>query len=221
MFFCVFGCVHMCTCMSKQVHAHSCAGPHGCQELPTLGFICFFPWYTISHWNPQGLHIQLGHWPGSLGGPPVCFPSPGIADMPHHAQLSVPTVINYSTMYHALLVHQLGEHLVYSLFWLMCYLWAAFLFVCLECVCAWEWSHWFLGSFWGAVWQWLYQFIFALSDFIVVFLRQVFTLLPKLPWDSQCSSGWPSTDSSSASVFQCWDHKCDQCWTSLILLHLC
>lgn len=175
--------MYVCTCtpVSKHVHAHVCAGAHECQEPSTLGFIVCFYLDTRSLIGTPGLADwvrPLSRKP--LGCPYLCCPQHwlGLQTCGPHAQLRT-SCYPLSSMHHpcrAFSLLSLGLCTVCEL--CFCFF---FLNVCVPG----SGIIGFLGSFWRVVLTVVCQFICALLGFIIfAFLRQVFTLLHGLPWNS-------------------------------------
>lgn len=135
--------MYVCTCTPVSKHfMHMCVQVH-MNVRSHLPWVLLFVFTLIQGLSLelQGLQIESGHCPGSLWVVLTWSPTlTGIADMrpPCPAQYQLLPVILYASC--RINPSPIG-HLVYSL-WLMYCLWAVFLFVFLECVCAWEWNHW-------------------------------------------------------------------------------
>lgn len=176
---CVYVCVHMYTC----IQACSCTCVCRCTWMSGaiyLGFYCLFlPRYKVSHWNSRACRLSRATVQEAFG---LSLPGPqhwlGLQTCGPHAQLRT-SCYQLSSMHHpcrAFSLLSLGLCTVCELCFCL-----FFLNVCLPG----SGITGFLGSFWRVVLTVVCQFICALLGFIIfAFLRQVFTLLHRLPWNS-------------------------------------
>lgn len=216
----MYGCVHMCTYGSSMFMHCVCrwtwmSGTFYLGFFFFCLFVCLFVFFLDTRsliGTPRACRFNWATDQETFGILLSAFPT-----------LSLQTYLILSLIHYisSLINPSTGEHLVYSLSGLctVCELHFCFSWMC---VCLGVESLGFLVLYEELFLQWLYQFLFALLDFIVlVFWDRFLHCCPCCLGIHSVAQAGPALRVLLLPSSQCWDYKCDQCWISLILLHLC